>query len=380
MGENMTKKLLIMLLVVCMTALTACGENQSQTTTTTAAATTKTTTTTTATEISSTSEEATTNSGETGDLFNFRLNDVFEGKYAKFSVSTDWEYGSADINTAGDTSYFYMNDSNNIPFIMYQYESVDGIDIFTDLLWNQVAANLQGERLPNKTINNREFARILAPSEENQLTLLVYYTYENTNKMLQGLAIVYPFGATNEDVYMAALEKVAETFEVKTGNSEMIDKISSVISGETSGADMGQTKEVAVEGGILTVPADFIETSNSPLPLYLKGMAAPDYSRFIMYQYFNLGTDNDIAEKAAIEAYFQGIESKNTGMVEINGKEYYQFEPLETNHSKNPGLLYHDKTSNFIYVFFALERESDDAAIQRNLEFVKEIVRLFKYE
>lgn len=381
----MTKKRWVVLIIICAFLLGSCG-NDSPTATTI-------TTTTTTTAATTTAAVTTASQTGKGGGVSVDLNDDFEGKFGHFKVSRDWGYASASINTTGDTTYFYLKDEESYPFLMYQYEIAEGFDTLSESDWNQIARNAGGKRISDRTVNNRKFARIIVNSPEDNMRMMIYYTFEN--QVLQGVAAVYLMDDTDEERYLDLLEKVVETFEIE---SDMIEKIpagENSTSAENTSDSIASTltpdgyREFEVEGGTLSLPAEYFEHTSDMSNGYMKGYSNADRDKLILYQYIDLGiTEGDYALGVldasfideTIRLYAIGISTEVNESRMVGDKELYELVPYPSNTDKLAGYIYVDRKKGILRIILMSEKDMKFERIPEVLEFVQDLFLRFKQD
>lgn len=155
-----------------------------------------------------------------GEWFDAELDEAFEGKFGRFKVSSEWEISTASVNTVEDTSYFHLSKESVQPAIMYQYEIAEGVKSLSDDDWNTIVKSAEGERISDRIINDRFYARLTMDDLERGLRICVYYTFEN--QVLQGISIIYPLNSSDEQKYIDFIEKIIATFEINQDDIESI--------------------------------------------------------------------------------------------------------------------------------------------------------------
>lgn len=385
------KKIGILLLVLLL-VLAGCGEKNDVTTTTTSQTTTTTETVTTTTMMSSessTTEDRSTSGAESGSVDGsfkgVNLTEDFEAKFSKFKISKDWSFMTASVNETEDTLYFYWDQIQQPPFLMYQYEKVDPSIVFLgNAQWDTVFKNAGVKRIGEEIRNGVKFQYGYSDHFNDAFGFLLYYTYEKG--ILQGFALVVPVSnETGIEQYKEQLANIVDTvvineaavgaaFENSSGMIPTTNAPSSDFSSENS--VFGEFDYVSWDELELPVPRGWIEASRTDAGGLTIGYADNSGSgRALLYQKLDVENLNAVQMEQLMDTYASGFGGVKGEKVTINGREYIQVLPKESSQMNFVG--YSTYLDGAMYSFMISYIKADQ--YEENAELIHSIVEAVQF-
>lgn len=383
------KRLSILLLALIL-VLAGCGEKKDATAAATTATTTKETvaeSTAPASKLSAKTSDAGSDS-TIGEFDRADLTEDFDAKFASFKISKDWSFMTGSINELNDTLYFYFDEVQTPPFLMYQYELVDPSVVFLgNAQWDKVFENAGIKRLGEDVRYGVKFQYGFSENFNDTFEFLLYYTYDRG--VLQAFAFAIPADAASQmDLYKRQLEYFLDTVVInEDAVSSAFDGGSSDVSTTTgaSASDVGTPAASGYSGEFeiltmddldLPIPKGWAEVSRDATAGLTIGFAeGPNATRGMLYQRLEIGKLPESALEQLWSGYVSGLGAKRGDDVVINGEKYIEILPEE---GKPMGFVgYSTYRDGIVHSFLISFNPSD--TVQDGAELIRGVVEAARY-